>query len=125
MSAYLALRLFHPDVDSRFVQQTGLPLPLYGKVARRALDDAALADVSRVLRDSIKYAFDHRDEALEYASRFAGGLESDSLKGYIGTYVGRDAIDVGNHGRLTVREFLERDHRAGLLGTVSRELFSC
>jgi 1,4-dihydroxy-6-naphthoate synthase len=165
-SAYLALRLFQPDIDVRFVrfdevvgyvadgfadagvvihegqltyawdglhlvldlgewwfEETGLPLPLYGKFARRALGDAVLVDVCRCVRDSIEYAFAHRAEAREYASRFAGGLKSELLDEYLRTFVGEHAVDVGDIGRRAVREFLERGFQAGLVATVPRETF--
>jgi 1,4-dihydroxy-6-naphthoate synthase len=164
-SAYLALRLFEPDIDIRFVrfdevmgyvvdgfadagvvidegqltyareglnlvldlgewwfERTGLPLPLYGKVARRDLGDAVIAEVCRCIRESIVYALDHRDEALAYASRFARGLNARSLDEYIRTYVGQHALDEGNDGRRAVCEFLERGSRAGLIAETPQDL---
>lgn len=165
-SAYLALRLFEPDVEIRFVrfdevvgyvadgfadagvvthegqvtyaregltlvmdlgawwlEETGLPLPFYGKVARRDLGDAVLAQICRCLRESIAYAFDHRDEALAYAARFAGGLKGESLDGYIRTYVGEGALEIGDEGRRAVREFLDRGCQAGVIANAPREMF--
>lgn len=164
-SAYLALRLFEPDVDVRFVrfdevvdyvvdgfadagvvidesqltyvsdglslvldlgewwlEQTGLPLPLYGKVARRDLGDVTVTEVCRCVRESVVYAFDHREEALAYASMFAPSLNGQSLDGYIRTYAGQHALDMGDEGRRAVQELLERGARAGLIASTPQDL---
>src|SRR5215212_7815246 len=55
--------------------RTGLPLPLGGNVVRRDLGPDVIRRVSRLLRESIRYALDHRDEALEYALRFGRDLD--------------------------------------------------
>ncbi len=162
-SAHLALRLFEPDVDVRFVrfdevmgyvsdgfaaagviihegqltypeeglnlvldlgewwhEQTGLPLPLGGKVARRALGDEIIARICRYMRGSIQYALDHREETLAYASRFAGGMKDELVDEFVGMYVNRRTLDLGEDGRESVREFLERGYRAGLIDSPPR-----
>ena len=53
----------------------GLPLPLGGNVIRRDLGPEMVTKVSRILHASIKYALDHRDEALDYALQFGRGLD--------------------------------------------------
>jgi 5,8-dihydroxy-2-naphthoate synthase len=157
-SAHLALRLFEPNVDVRFVRfdevmgnvrdgfadagviihegqltypeaglhlvldlgewwwgQTGLPLPLGGNVARRALGDDTIARICGYMRESIQYALDHRSEALEYACRYAGDMRDEQVDEFVGMYVNQRTLDVGEGGRRSVREFLERGYRAGLI----------
>lgn len=157
-SAHLALRLFEPNIDVRFVrfdevmgyvaegfadagviihegqltypeaglqlvadlgewwhEQTGLPLPLGANVARRALGDETIGRVCRYMRESIQYALDHRDEALEYASRYAGDMPDDQVDEFVGMYVNQRTLDLGSDGRESVREFLERGYAAGLI----------
>src|ERR687885_81889 len=43
---------------------TGLPLPLGGNVVRRDLGAATIRQISRLLKESIRYSLDHRSEAL-------------------------------------------------------------
>src|SRR2546430_609691 len=49
------------DLGKWWAQTTGLPLPLGGNVIRRSLGPELISIVSTALRDSIKYALDHRD----------------------------------------------------------------
>src|SRR5487761_2581496 len=64
------------DLGEWWYQETGLPLPLGGNVIRRSLGPEITRRVSRVLRSSIRYSLEHREEALEYAMQFARGLDA-------------------------------------------------
>src|SRR5205823_13985857 len=50
---------------------TGLPLPLGGNVVRRDLGDATIRQISRLLKESIRYSLAHRSEALDYGLQYA------------------------------------------------------
>ena len=57
------------------VQETdGLPLPLGVNAVRRDLGPERMAQLSRILKASIVYGLEHREEALQYAMQFARGL---------------------------------------------------
>jgi len=63
------------DMGKWWRDQTGLPLPLGGNVVRRDLGPELIASCCTALRDSIQYALDNREEALQYAMQFARDLE--------------------------------------------------
>src|SRR5207248_7955405 len=54
------------DLGEWWLLETGLPLPLGVNTVRRDIGDDAVRTVSRVLRESIDAALDHRNEALDY-----------------------------------------------------------
>ncbi|MDP2578075.1 MAG: MqnA/MqnD/SBP family protein [Gemmatimonadota bacterium] len=103
------------DLGEWWHDETGLPLPLGGNVARRALGSERIGRISRNLRDSIEYALEHRREALEYAYEFAGDMEGRLVDEFVGMYVNQRTLDLGEDGRESVKEFLERGYRAGLI----------
>lgn len=103
------------DLGEWWYEQTGLPLPLGGNVARRDLGRGTLRRICRYLRQSIEYALEHRQEALEYALPFARGIEEELVDEFIEMYVNERTLDPGEDGRQAVREFLERGYRAGLI----------
>ncbi len=103
------------DLGEWWYEETGLPLPLGGNVARRGLGAAAIGDICRHLRESIQYALDHRREALEYAFEFARDIEEQLVDEFVGMYVNQRTLDLGSDGRESVTEFLERGYRAGLI----------
>ncbi len=94
---------------------TGLPLPLGGNVIRRDLGPERIAQVAQALRDSIQYALDHREEALEYAMQFARDLDKGQASRFVGMYVNERTLDYGDDGREAVRIMLDMGHRAGLI----------
>src|SRR3954467_15445688 len=63
------------DFGKWWRETTGLPLPLGGNAIKRELGPDLMHEVSMALRESIQYALDHRDEALEYAMQFARDLD--------------------------------------------------
>jgi 1,4-dihydroxy-6-naphthoate synthase len=103
------------DLGEWWHGQTGLPLPLGGNVVRKDLGEAMVARIARLLKESIRYALDHRAEALEYALRYARDLEPALADRFVGMYVNDWTIDYGPKGREAVRALLSRAAEAGLV----------
>lgn len=100
----------------------GLPLPLGGNAIRRDLGAEHMRAVSRILRQSIAYALDHRDEALDYALAYGRGLNRSQADRFVGMYVNRRTLDYGDDGRRAVKLFLARAAEAGIIsGTIEPE----
>ncbi len=95
----------------------GLPLPLGGNAIRRDLDPELKKRVSYLLRESIRYALDHREEALDYAMEYARDLETrkELADRFVGMYVNKRTLDYGDDGRLAVRKFLDMGFEKGIL----------
>src|SRR4051794_23207890 len=65
------------DLGVWWQERTGLPLPLGGNVVRRDLGGPTISDISRLLKESIRYSLDHRQEALTYALQYARDMERE------------------------------------------------
>jgi 1,4-dihydroxy-6-naphthoate synthase len=98
-------------------QTGGLPLPLGSNAIRRDLGPELMARVSRILRESIAYALEHREEALDYALQFARDMEERRglADEFVGMYVNQRTLDYGEDGRRSVRLFLERGVEQGII----------
>ncbi len=103
------------DLGEWWMQTTGLPLPLGGNVIRRDLGDETIAQVSRILRESIEYSLANREPALDYAQEFGRGLSTDQADQFVGMYVNRRTVDYGPDGRRAVQLFLDRGFEAGII----------
>jgi 1,4-dihydroxy-6-naphthoate synthase len=103
------------DLGQWWQEQTGLPLPLGGNAIRRALGPEAGRQVARAIRQSVSYALEHREPALNYALQFARDMEPDMADKFIGMYVNRWTLGYGEQGRKAVRELLSRGVKAGVL----------
>jgi len=103
------------DLGQWWHEQTGLPLPLGGNVVRKDLGEELVLKVARLIKESIVYALEHRQEALEYALRYARDLDPALADRFVGMYVNDWTVDYGPKGREAVRTLLGRAAEAGLV----------
>ncbi|MFO0870587.1 MAG: MqnA/MqnD/SBP family protein [Pirellulales bacterium] len=103
------------DLGKWWYQETGLPLPLGANGVRRDLGPQAIRDVTRLLRESIRYGLEHRVEALDYALGFGRGLDRGQADQFVGMYVNDWTLDFGPRGREAVTQLLARGHAAGII----------
>jgi 1,4-dihydroxy-6-naphthoate synthase len=103
------------DLGVWWQEKTGLPLPLGGNVVRRDLGPAVIGQISRLLKESIRYALDHRDAALDYALKYARDMDKGLADRFVGMYVNDWTLDYGPRGREAVRCLLDEGHRAGVI----------
>lgn len=94
---------------------TGLPLPLGGNAIRRSMGAETMAAVQTALKESIQYALDNRDEALDYAMQFARDLDKHTANHFVGMYVNERTLDYGDDGKEAIRRLLDMGHRAGII----------
>ncbi len=103
------------DLGQWWFEQTGLPLPLGGNVVRKDLGEDLVVEIARLLKASIQYALDHRQEALDYALKYARDLDPKLADRFVGMYVNEWTVDYGPRGREAVRALLDRAAEAGLI----------
>lgn len=103
------------DLGAWWKQQTGLPVPLGGNAVRRELPAALVAHLADLLRQSIRYALDHRQEALDYALGFGRGLPRELGERFVGMYVNQWTLDCGERGRQAIQQLLDRAYQAKLI----------
>jgi 1,4-dihydroxy-6-naphthoate synthase len=103
------------DLGVWWQEKTGLPLPLGGNVVRRDLGPDVMRQISRLLKESIRYALDHRDAALDYALKYARDMDKGLADRFVGMYVNDWTLDYGPRGREAVRRLLDEGHKAGVI----------
>jgi 1,4-dihydroxy-6-naphthoate synthase len=103
------------DLGQWWQETTGLPLPLGANAIRRKLGPEMGRQVARVIRDSVSYALEHREPALNYAMQFARDMDPQLADKFIGMYVNRWTLDYGEEGRRAVRALLARGAAVGLV----------
>lgn len=111
------------DLGKWWLQSTGLPLPLGGNAIRRSLGPELISSVSNALRDSIQYALDHREQALQYAMQFARDLDPRLADRFVGMYVNERTLDYGADGKEAIRRLLETGYREGIISVEPRVEF--
>lgn len=107
------------DLGRWWWDKTGLPLPLGVNVVRKDLGADAMAEISRCMRESIEVGLAHRQEALEYALRFARGMDLATSDRFVGMYVNERTKDMGEGGIAAIRLLLAEGAKYGLVPAVS------
>ncbi len=103
------------DLGVWWQEKTGLPLPLGGNVVRRDLGQPVIQDISRLLKESIRYSLEHRQDALAYALKYARDMNIALADQFVGMYVNDWTLDYGPRGRAAVARLLEEAHGAGII----------
>jgi 1,4-dihydroxy-6-naphthoate synthase len=103
------------DLGAWWRETTGLVLPLGGNAIRRSLGAKTHKILSKALRDSIRHALDHREQALEYAMQFARDLDTAMASHFVSMYVNDRTLDYGADGREAIRKLLAMGHERGII----------
>jgi len=103
------------DLGQWWQEQTGMPLPLGGNAVRRALGPAVGRQIANIIRQSVSFALEHREAALNYAMQFARDMETETADKFVGMYVNNWTLGYGERGRKAVRELISRGTAAGVL----------
>ena len=104
------------DLGQWWHEQTGgLPFPLSINTIRTDLDPALASTISNLLKQSVRSALEHRQEALAYALRANSQLDLAAANQFIDRYVNFRTLDMGPDGRQALFELLTRGYQQGLL----------
>jgi len=103
------------DFGKWWREETGLPLPLGGNAIKRELGSELMHEVSAALKESIQYALDHREEALDYALQFARDLDRQLAGRFVSMYVNERTLDYGAEGRHAITRLLQMGYDKGII----------
>ncbi len=103
------------DLGQWWHEETGLPLPLGANAIRKDLGADGMTEVTRLLKESIQFGLEHRQEALDYALGFGRDLDRNQADQFVGMYVNDWTLDFGDRGRQAVSELLHRGHESGII----------
>jgi 1,4-dihydroxy-6-naphthoate synthase len=103
------------DLGEWWHERTGLPLPMGGNAIRRNLGPDLIRKVSRLLRESISYSLEHREDALQYAMQFARDMDTETADRFVAMWVNELTLDYTKRGREAVRRLLTEGFERGII----------
>jgi 1,4-dihydroxy-6-naphthoate synthase len=108
---------FHNIIDlGRWWKNTyDLPLPLGANALLRSLTPQQQSECCRLMRESIQYALDNHEEALNYAMQFARDMETPLAEKFVGMYVNHYTVDAGDLIPKAAQKLLDMGHEAGYI----------
>ena len=103
------------DLGEWWHEETGLPLPMGGNVIKRDLGLETMREVSRLLRESIRYSLEHREDALQYAMQFARDMDIELADRFVAMWVNDLTLDYTERGRTAVARLLSEGFERGII----------
>ena len=103
------------DLGKWWKKKYNLPLPLGANVLRRDLSPELQKEACRVMKESIQYSLDHREEALNYAMNYARDLEVAMADKFVGMYVNHHTVDCGLDVPIAAQKLLDMGFEAGII----------
>jgi 1,4-dihydroxy-6-naphthoate synthase len=98
------LRLIQ-DLGAYWEEKTSCPIPLGCVIAKKGLDNTLLNDA---IKASLKWAYEHKDEALSLCEQYASDLTPAVIQAHIDLYVNDFSRDLGPDGEAAISFFFER-----------------
>ena len=103
------------DLGKWFRQTYDLPLPLGSNALLKTVPEDLQIEICRMMRESIQYALDHHEEALNYAMQFARDLDPALADKFVGMYVNHYTVDAGQPVRDAAQKLLDLGFEAGVI----------
>jgi 1,4-dihydroxy-6-naphthoate synthase len=103
------------DLGKMWKKRYDLPLPLGANALLRNLPAEIQTECCRLMRESIQYALDNREEALNYALQFARDMEPSLAEKFVGMYVNHYTVDAGDIIPQAAQKLLDMGFEAGLI----------
>jgi 1,4-dihydroxy-6-naphthoate synthase len=103
------------DLGEWWHERTGLPLPMGGNAIRRDLGLNTMKQVSHLLRESIRYSLDNREDALQYAMQFARNMDLELADRFVAMWVNDLTLDYTERGREAVARLLNEGFEHGII----------
>jgi len=103
------------DLGAWWKSQYDLPLPLGANALLRSLGPEVAQECCRLMRESIQYALDNHEEALNYALQFARDIDPRQAEKFIGMYVNHYTVDCGETIPRAAQKLLDLGYERGLI----------
>ena len=108
------------DLGEWFLGKTNLPVPLGGNVIKRTFSDEEKKEVNRIIKKSIQYALENKDEVVKAVSHYAREISDDHklINKFVSMYVNSFTVDYGFQGKLAIQKLYQMAHAEGLISEI-------
>jgi len=111
------------DLGQWWEEETGLPIPLGGILARRDLGVETIRSVDAAIRASVEHAWAQPQIPREYIRAHAQELDDKVIDQHIGLYVNDFSRDLGDEGERAITTLFARAEARGIIPTCDLPLF--
>jgi len=111
------------DVGEIWENRTATPTPLGGIIAHHRLGNEVLQKINRILRRSVKYAFENPKSGIDFIRSYAQEMSEEVMYKHIGLYVNDYTISLGEKGRESVLKLFEVAKKLAMIDKIPEKIF--
>lgn len=111
------------DLGEYWEKTTHSPIPLGGIAIKRDLPNDLKQKVDTILKDSVRYAFDHSHEALDFIRSHAQEMDEEVMYKHIELYVNDFSKELGEEGKKAVLTLYKKALEMKLVKEVQQKIF--
>jgi 5,8-dihydroxy-2-naphthoate synthase len=111
------------DLGEYWENTTGQLIPLGGIIIKRNIPTETIQKVNRVLRKSIKYAFENPESSLNYMKKHSQEMDKEVMMQHVELYVNKYSIDLGVEGKAAITQMFNLAQEKEIIPKIEKELF--
>ena len=110
------------DLGEWWEEETGLPIPLGGILAKRELGTDMIRKIDALVKESVEYAFQNRAQTREYIKNNAQELQDEVIDQHIQLYMNDYTLDIGD-GITAIEKLLKTAEELNLIPHSDKPVF--
>ena len=110
------------DLGEWWGEETGLPIPLGGILAKRELGADMIRKIDALVKESVEYAFQNRAQTREYIKNNAQELQDEVIDQHIQLYMNDYTLDIGD-GITAIEKLLKTAEELNLVPHSDKPVF--
>ena len=111
------------DLGEWWEEKTSLPVPLGCIAVRRDISSSIAIKIEDLIRSSVEYSFNHRNEADDYIKGYAQEMSSAVIRQHIDLYVNDFTLNLGKEGEEAVNTLFRMARDSKILPESNTPLF--
>ncbi|MGH2622503.1 MAG: 1,4-dihydroxy-6-naphthoate synthase [Sphingobacterium sp.] len=111
------------DLGEYWEKTTDSPIPLGGIVIKRSLPPQVKLRVNELIRQSVRFAFDHPESGKEYIRSHAQEMDPQVMYKHIELYVNAYTEDLGEEGKKAINRMFEMAIERNLVPATEKRIF--
>lgn len=95
------------DLGDLWENRYHMPIPLGGIIIRKEIEKGIQRQINEAIAQSIGYAWQHRDEVLEFCKLHAQEIEKTVMMDHILLYVNDHSLNIGEEGKTAIKKLFQ------------------
>lgn len=106
------------DLGAWWEKQTGMPIPLGGIAAKRAIPQSFLFELNRKIRQSIEKAWERPEATIPFMKLYAAEMSYEVMLKHVNLYVNTFTAEIGKEGEKAISCLFKKGFESGIFNKI-------